>query len=354
MGIERAYQYEQNLTTGKPVTVSGGTQPGHPPELAVDGLADRSSAWWGAPWPQWLQVDLQKVVRLGSIEVFTYWDSGRYYQYTVDVSLDGKKWTQVVDMSRNTKPATAAGDRHSIAPTDARYVRVNVLRNSANEGVHIAEIRVYAAGGKPAQSAAALNLIPQPNSVHMTGGELSLTKDARIACADARLKPLGEILAGEIARSTGLQLSVVAGAPRAGDIVLEFSSKLKDEAYELSITDRAVVRGADYNGVATGTVTLLQAIDARADEVSLPRLAIADRPALKYRGAMLDIARKPHSIAALRQCVDIARFYKVRYIHLHMSDENAWTFPSTRFPSWERTISPGPAARRPRSTRCRS
>ena len=100
----------------------------------------------------------------------------------------------------------------------------------------------------------------------------------------------------------------------------------------MSITDRAVVRGADYNGVATGTVTLLQAIDARADEVSLPRLAIADRPALKYRGAMLDIARKPHSIAALRQCVDIARFYKVRYIHLHMSDENAWTFPSTRFP----------------------
>ena len=41
--IEKAYQYEENLTTGKPVTVSGGTQDGHPPEMAVDGLADRSS-----------------------------------------------------------------------------------------------------------------------------------------------------------------------------------------------------------------------------------------------------------------------------------------------------------------------
>ena len=153
--IERAYQYERNLTTGKPVTVSGGTQPGHPPELAVDGLADRSSAWWAAPWPQWLRVDLQKVVRVGSIELFTYWDSGRYYQYTVNVSVDGKSWTQVVNMGRNTRPATAAGDRHSIAPTDARFVRVNMLHNSANEGVHIAEIRVYAAGGKPAKSAAA-------------------------------------------------------------------------------------------------------------------------------------------------------------------------------------------------------
>ena len=143
--IEKAYQFEQNLTTGKPVTVSGGTQPGHPPEMAVDGIADRSSAWWAAPWPQWLQIDLEKTVRIGSIDVFTYWDGGRYYQYTVETSLDGKKWTQVVDMSRNEKPATAAGDRHTIRPTDARYVRVNMLKNSANEGVHIAEIRVYAA-----------------------------------------------------------------------------------------------------------------------------------------------------------------------------------------------------------------
>ena len=38
------------------------------------------------------------------------------------------------------------------------------------------------------------------------------------------------------------------------------------------------------------------------------------------------------SVRPEQQCVDIARFYKIRYIHLHMSDENAWTFPSTKFP----------------------
>ena len=61
----------------------------------------------------------KSVVRLGSVQVFTFWDGGRYYQYTVEVSVDGKTWTQVVDMSRNKKPATAAGERYAIPPTAA-------------------------------------------------------------------------------------------------------------------------------------------------------------------------------------------------------------------------------------------
>ena len=141
--IEKSYQYEKNLTTGKPVTVSGGSQPGHPPQMAVDGISDRSSAWWAAPRPQWLQVDPEKTAHIGSIELFTYWDGGRSYQYTIETSLDGKAWTKVVDMSGNEKPATAAGERHVIRPVEARYVRVNMLHNNANEGVHIAEIRVF-------------------------------------------------------------------------------------------------------------------------------------------------------------------------------------------------------------------
>ena len=592
--IEKSYQYEKNLTTGKPVTVSGGSQPGHPPEMAVDGISDRSSAWWAAPWPQWLKVDLEKTARIGSIELFTYWDGGRSYQYTIETSLDGKAWTKVVDMSGNEKPATAAGERHVIRPVDARYVRVNMLHNNANEGVHIAEIRVYppkngetpsadvraaapqpidstpeavarreklysvdglaeltgkssplkdgmnidffgdsitwlnsyigrmneaiahgegtkgkriklvnrgingggvlqirdgakeagypgnspqaafakliasdkadlavvfigindvwwrktapdvfekamrdlvaaakanhtklvlatltvhgelpdgkngddpkieqyaeitrkvardtkttlvdlrsayiaylqnhnspqAADGtrhaKPsgvltydgvhpngegvkllanllsdgivralAPAAGALNLIPWPKSVELTGGDLMLTKNSRIVCVDSTLLPLGAILADEIARTAGFRPAVMADASRPADISLGFDPRLKDEAYDLTVADRALVRGGDYNAVATGTVTLLQALHVTPDSAALPRLAIADQPGLKYRAAMLDIARKPHSLAALRQCVDIARFYKIRYIHLHMSDENAWTFPSTKYP----------------------
>jgi N-acetyl-beta-hexosaminidase len=139
--------YEQNLTTGKPVKASA-VEAGFVAENAVDGMVDLNSAWWAGPYPQWLQVDLEKVRRLDRVHLFPYWGGGRSYQYTVELSVDGKTWGTVVDASRNTKPSTPQGDVHSFAPTAGRYLRVNMLKNSANEGVHLVEIRAYEARPK--------------------------------------------------------------------------------------------------------------------------------------------------------------------------------------------------------------
>ncbi|MBX3118333.1 MAG: family 20 glycosylhydrolase [Fimbriimonadaceae bacterium] len=132
-----------NLATGKPVTVSGGTQGPQVPEFAVDNNLNLGSSWWASPSPQWLQVDLQKVYSIDKIDVFPYWDGRRYYRYTVEVSADGKAWTKVVDKSENSVPVSASGDEHTISPVSARYVKVNMLSNSANEGVHLVELRVW-------------------------------------------------------------------------------------------------------------------------------------------------------------------------------------------------------------------
>lgn len=137
--------YAPNLTTGRPVTVSG-TEGGYVAANAVDGTVDLNKAWWAGPWPQWLMVDLGKVTKLDRAQVFPYWDGGRVYQYKVEVSLDNKEWKQVVDMSTNTKPAVVTGDMHKFAPADARYVRITMLKNSANTAVHLVEFRVFEAG----------------------------------------------------------------------------------------------------------------------------------------------------------------------------------------------------------------
>ena len=139
----RRVDYERNLTTGKPATASS-IEAGHGPEYAVDGQINVDRAWWAAPYPQWLQVDLQGVYKLGSVRVYPYWDGSRYYRYTVELSVDAKSWVQVADMSQNTRPATESGDLLRFEPRDARYVRVNMLYNSANQGVHLVQVRVYA------------------------------------------------------------------------------------------------------------------------------------------------------------------------------------------------------------------
>jgi hypothetical protein len=77
--------------------------------------------------------------------VFPYWGSERYYQYTVEVSKDGKSWRRVGDMSNNTRPATPKGDEFRFDPVAARYVRVKVLRHSLNRGVHLVEVKVFGA-----------------------------------------------------------------------------------------------------------------------------------------------------------------------------------------------------------------
>ena len=90
-------------------------------------------------------MDLEKEYNLGSVRIFPYWDGNRYYQYTVEVSTDGTNWKQVVDASKNTTPETDQGRMYQFAPTKGRYIRVNVLKNSDNQAVHLVEVRAYEA-----------------------------------------------------------------------------------------------------------------------------------------------------------------------------------------------------------------
>jgi hypothetical protein len=149
--LEGLLHLERNLTTGKPVRASQDESSDFPAAAAVDG--DMYSYWDAHPQPQWLQVDLEKVVTIDEVHLYGYADEGRHYQYTIACSRDGKTWSQVVDASANVAPSTQTGYRHVIPATPTRYVRVNMLRNSRNPGVHICELRVFEPGAPRSQAA---------------------------------------------------------------------------------------------------------------------------------------------------------------------------------------------------------
>jgi len=142
-----------NLALGRPVSISAEAQGSQKPELAVDGnWIDPYSSYWGDRWPSWFQVDLGKPTRIDTVRIYFWWDS-RYYQYTVEVSADAKSWQTVADQGKNTKPSTRAGATHTFPPVEARYVRVTILKNSANEAVHVVELQVFAPGTAPKEQA---------------------------------------------------------------------------------------------------------------------------------------------------------------------------------------------------------
>jgi hypothetical protein len=128
-----------SLTTGKPVTCSPGSTN---PELANDGEIGDTDSFWQCDKPgHWWQVDLEKATEISTIRVVPYYGrTDRYYQFTVKVSTDGKKWNTYLDMSQNTKNIGVEGASYTGQPTPVRYIKIEMLKNSANQWMQLVEV----------------------------------------------------------------------------------------------------------------------------------------------------------------------------------------------------------------------
>ena len=183
-----------------------------------------------------------------------------------------------------------------------------------------------------AADAAPLRVIPHPQTLELGDGAMELKGASRIVAADKTLVPLAKLLAEEIFLLTGRKTASTSGKPKPGDIVLELAASLQGEAYGLEIDAMATVRGGNHGAVALGTATLLQLIQTDKSTVSLPRLAIQDEPAIAFRSVMLDLARRWHPLETIHETVNLLRLLKIRYLHLHLSDNESCTFTSRAFP----------------------
>jgi hexosaminidase len=186
------------------------------------------------------------------------------------------------------------------------------------------------AGATNAASNGGLSIVPLPKSVVLRSGRVPLGD--RIIPENPALRPLALIVSAEIERLTGKRLTVENKTARAGDIVLRIAPALKGEAYTMEIKRAATVRGGNYAAVAQGTVSLLQALALEGNQPGWPRVTIKDAPAASYRGLLIDAARQWHTVGTLKQLIELCRWYKIRELQIHFTDDQSFTFPSTAFP----------------------
>jgi hypothetical protein len=230
-------------------------------------------------------------------------------------------------------------------------------------------------------------LVPYPASLRTSAAYLPLGS-CSISVDDESLLPLAKLLSAEVLAATDgtVNLAVTKGASAPGpsapgadcvsagcallpptclptqpsEILLSLSHKLSGESYSLVSTSKSVTLVAGtYAGMVSATATLLQAIErsgnydavprtghncTTAPEWRLPALNIQDTPELPYRGIMVDAARAYLPLSALKGFVTLCRLYKLNYLHIHLTDDNAFTFPSTAYPelsngsSWKYTL----------------
>lgn len=145
-----------NVALDKPATCESFTD-GHDASAANDRSA---GSYWEAPAsPAWWKVDLEAVYDLHEIRIVNDVnkashqnghgkDKGKgnnnqnYYQYAIYASPDDIHWYKIAEKT-DTGKANGSGETHEVYALWVRYLRVDMLYNSANTAVQIKDFRVY-------------------------------------------------------------------------------------------------------------------------------------------------------------------------------------------------------------------
>lgn len=169
-------------------------------------------------------------------------------------------------------------------------------------------------------------IVPHAPVTPLPGAAVSLADGFSINVAHTDLQPLAAIFADDVYLLTGLRN---ADTPQAQPIHLALNADLAPEAYTLRIDDTIRIEGGSYGAVSMGLVSLMQLMN---DDLDVPRLTLEDRPHASYRSVMLDIARGWHDMGVLKEVIALCKWYKINYLHLHLTDDQSFTFPSTAYP----------------------
>ena len=185
-------------------------------------------------------------------------------------------------------------------------------------------------------------VVPTPRSMELLpkSNPFVIGKKTRILVrsGNAKIKSLllrhAKVLAGELEILIGLQVPVAVSneADERNGIILAHSSvkpRSRDantERYQLVANESGIeIEANAFTGIAHGTSSLLQLVDP--DSLAVPAIKIDDHPAAAYRALMLDVARSPHSVGVVKDAIRLCRLFKLRYLHMHFTDDQNFTFP---------------------------
>jgi hexosaminidase len=177
-----------------------------------------------------------------------------------------------------------------------------------------------------------LNTIPYPQTVTLKDAALSRPLTFSCKVGSSILLPLVGVIDKELHQISGGRVAVETSGS-SPQLSLALDSSLGEQTYRLIIDSNVKIIGGTYQAVAMGTVTLLQMLNRQPDgSFTLPEVTISDSPMLPFRALLIDVARKRHDVRTLEQLIELARWYKINYVQLHLSDDALFTFPSHAFP----------------------
>ena len=189
-----------------------------------------------------------------------------------------------------------------------------------------------ACGGKKTEPAPVV-LIPMPVK-NIPGEGIFYLKSGSTISADASLMEAAGDIAGIIAKSNGLNLTVNQ-SEKKGDITLRGDLQNENpEAYTFEVgKDGIVINGSTVRGVIMGVSTLQQLLPANAESgAAISYVKIEDQPYFKWRGMHLDVSRHFYTVDEVKGFIDLLNRYKMNKFHWHLTDDQGWRAEIKKYP----------------------
>lgn len=189
------------------------------------------------------------------------------------------------------------------------------------------------------------SIIPLPKKINFQAGHFVLKESSEICCLSSGSQQMEDLLRGYLKPATGFELPTTTDSNAA--IILEVEGEVEmdnngfaDESYELQISNTQIrIKAVCDWGLARGIQTFRQLFpseiysDQKQDiEWKLPCVSIADKPAMKWRGILLDVARHFFSVDEVCRFIELAAQHKLNILHLHLTDDQGWRLEIKKYP----------------------
>lgn len=198
-------------------------------------------------------------------------------------------------------------------------------------------------GGGTVPAVEGIAVIPRPAEVVRGKGVFLLAASTPVNLSDDGFGDAADALAGALEPIFGRAPEVLHSAPGDGAVNLLRADTLGPEAYRLEVTPRGIVILAGGSaGACYAVQTLRQLIplaaygDERVRAVEVPAVVISDRPAMAYRGLMLDVARHFFTVEEVKRTLDLMALHKLNVFHWHLTDDQGWRIEIRKYPELTR------------------
>ncbi|HEV2739125.1 MAG TPA: family 20 glycosylhydrolase [Candidatus Elarobacter sp.] len=179
-------------------------------------------------------------------------------------------------------------------------------------------------------------VVPQPLYLQVNDDAFTWPSRVRIRASTPDERGGAEMLRAYL-RANGVAVSIVGGRTGA-EVTINIpgapGSPTGLEGYALAVSRSEITIVAQTpHGLFYALQTLEQISAGSGGRLASRAVSIVDRPAYRWRGIHLDVARHFFPVPVIERYIAVAARYKLNVFQWHLTDDQAWRLESSRYPA---------------------